>query len=278
MKLTPVLNWYNTTGGQYAQIFRVSPILLDTNEFSGQISDFNFWSRTLTNQEIDQFSSGCQYDFETISKPDLLKWSKVNITYSSTKNYYGKPLVKKSDFCLTQQQNLIDFVPMTEVSYDDAFQACSMLNGKMPLLQNGSALLEETHLKNILKIENDTCQNGYWLPIVKSKSNSTKWILDVRDGSPETEFNVVSGSGSRIKLDGKGSCLILKSNLEEFSSTFCTNTYCSLCQMDQKRILFSLKGICDVKVSISSTFYKQLFFVKVLLHLCCVFLAKKAAH
>jgi len=92
---------------------------------------------------------------------------------------------------------------MTYVSYDDAFQTCSMLNGKMPLLQTGSALLEETLLKNILQKENFTCQNGYWLPIVKSKSNSTKWILDVRDGSPETEFNVLSGG--RIKLDGKGS-------------------------------------------------------------------------
>jgi len=89
MKSTPGLDWYNTTDGRYAQIFRVSPLLLDTIEFSGQISDFNFWSRTLTNQEIAQFSSGCQYDFETISKPDLLKWSKINITYSSTKNYDG---------------------------------------------------------------------------------------------------------------------------------------------------------------------------------------------
>ena len=204
---------------------------------------------------MDQYSSGCRYDFEATAKPDLVKWSKVNITYPTSINYTGQLIVQKSDFCPTQQQNLTEVVPMTFVTYDAAFQQCWILNGKMPLLQNGSALLEEVHLKKVLELEKSTCTSGYWLPIVKSKTNATKWILDVRDGSPETEVNVLSGSQNR--LDGKGSCMILASDTLEYRATYCTESRgcCSLCQMDQKRLLFSLKEICDEKAGIDTDYF-----------------------
>jgi hypothetical protein len=247
--------YYNTTNGHYAPIFKISLFTLNTADFSGQVSDFNFWSRSLASDEVNQYSSGCQYDFETTSKPDLVKWSKVNVTYPTEVNYTGRLLIQRSDFCPTQQQNLTVVIPMTFIAYEDAFQECFILNGKMPLLQNGSALLEEVHLNKTMESVKDICSTGYWLPVVKSKSNASKWIIDVRDGSAETEYDAMSGSQN--KVEGKGSCKILRSDNFDVAPNYCTESYtlCSLCQVEQKRLLFNLKGFCDQKAGIDKDYF-----------------------
>jgi hypothetical protein len=189
-KIVKAEDWYKTASGQYAAYFRATPIKLGATPFSGLISDFNFWSRTLTNTEVDQYSFGCRNDFEDTSKPDILKWSNVKITYPSV-NYTTQTDIKKSDFCPSQQQNATDFFSITSLTYDDAFQQCFKFNGKLPLIRKGLPIWEDVNFQKVLQSDIDydkSCLSDYWVPVIKSKTNTTKWILDVRDGSPGVNF------------------------------------------------------------------------------------------
>ena len=70
---------------------------VDGRRLSGQITDLNFWNQPLALTEIEEFSSGCNTtNFLEKIKPELVSWSKANITRgSSTSNY----TMKREMFC-----------------------------------------------------------------------------------------------------------------------------------------------------------------------------------
>ena len=61
--------------------------------FTGQISDFNIWSRPLSNDEITQYSFGCNQDFVEKSKPEVIFWPKAAISYEGNKTFAKRLLI-----------------------------------------------------------------------------------------------------------------------------------------------------------------------------------------
>ena len=71
---------FNLTKGKQPEKIDVSTIILGGNDFTGQISDFNIWNRSLTHEEILEYSASCDSDFVQKSNPGILLWSLANIT------------------------------------------------------------------------------------------------------------------------------------------------------------------------------------------------------
>jgi hypothetical protein len=71
---------FNLTEGTHQNKIDISTISLGSSYFTGQISDFNIWNRSLTHEEILEYSASCDSDFVQKSNPGILLWSLANIT------------------------------------------------------------------------------------------------------------------------------------------------------------------------------------------------------
>jgi hypothetical protein len=135
--------------------------------FYGQITDFNIWSRPLSDIELNAYSSNCEEDFTKRYKPEVLTWANANITELGKNsrhfkisrtllNCYNTSKMKQ----LPKNQQLI-FENSAALKYDESLQFCHLLKGHL-LYPNNSKL-------DNLKFN----KKSYWVPAVKSKFENT---------------------------------------------------------------------------------------------------------
>jgi hypothetical protein len=128
--------------------------------FWGQITDFNIWSRTLSNEELNQYSFGCQE--ELLTQPEILDWANKNITNRG----YGSAQIqmqKQLQTCQYKKKKTLDLFQNTlAMSYNKSSQFCNFLRGD---------------LIDPFKEELIWLSNHYWVPIVYpnvvNKTNNT---------------------------------------------------------------------------------------------------------
>jgi hypothetical protein len=120
-----------------------------STSFWGQITDFNIWSRTLSNKELNQYSFGCQEGL--LTQPEILDWANTNITNSG----YGSAQIqmqKQLQTCQYKKKKSHDLFQNTlAMSYNKSSQFCNFLRGD---------------LIDPFKEELIWLSNHYWVPIV----------------------------------------------------------------------------------------------------------------
>jgi len=215
---------------------------LRTRIFSGQITDFNLWSRSLSVTYLYQYSSGCSTNITEILKPDKVIWSRLSIT---NKNNSKSKIIPKVDLCqdlsfTTTTETVMLRSSSPNFNYKTAYTFCKDFNGNMPYPRN------KTELKNIFFIDKDfkqRCENKVWIPITKSQYNSSVLIYDTRT-LPEQVISF--GTLGKKNLDSFASsnktCIYLEISSLQYSITGCTDLLCSMCQYKVDKIVFSLHG------------------------------------
>jgi hypothetical protein len=218
-------------------------ITLGWSTFSGQISDFNIWSRPLSLKEIQDFSKGCSPELTEMSNPQYVSWSRVNITRQGNMTKLSN--ISKLSFCEKNSkpanfENETIILNLDFSVYDDAKIFCKRMNGNMPFPRN------ETDLKFIFSFQRDesnlfnkSCENNFWLPIIRSSRNKSSWIHD--ESGVEVTF-LPEKSVHSYSSKNLADCLYVNSVSLHYFEVECYFALCSACQINEMRQIFSLKG------------------------------------
>ncbi len=110
-------------------------------------------------------------------------------------------------------------------------------------------------------IEN-SCGNSFWAPFVRSKKNSTNWIIHDKSKSVETEitfdpWKIKDLGESKQNLDTKKDCMSFNVFSKEYKEEECEDlTFCSFCQIeDEIRKIFNLKIDCEKQFLIDEEYF-----------------------
>ncbi len=215
---------------------------LGLSSFSGQITDLNVWSRSLSLKDLDQYSVMCSNNLTESMKPDKVMWSRLNIT---EKNNLKSTVISRTSLC--QQvtiTNTTDTVIIRSSNpyfdYKTAYAFCKELNGNMPYPEN------KTELQQMLSINKDSklqCFNRVWMAISKSRYNSSVLIYDKRT-LPEKEitFGNLGRKDLSVFASSNDMCVYAEISSSRFFITECSIRLCSMCQFRDDKRSFSLKG------------------------------------
>ena len=218
-----------------------SDIILGSVYFTGQISDLNIWSRVLSNEELEQYSNGCNYEFVGNSKPDIISWSKANVSFQD--NFTLTTKIPVEAFC--QEKPETELILITQ--YDS--KHCRKFNGEMFYPRNSS------HLQLLLKgvdgsTLTKTCSDRIRVPFERSQKNKTKWIYDRKNNLEEEEEEVSFQPWIKSNVvddrDNKD-CMYFDTVLKQYSEVSCSESYprqCMVCELNFKRLFFNLKLEC----------------------------------
>ena len=174
--------------------------------FWGQITDFNIWNRPLSNDEVNQYSFGCQRGLST--QPEILDWSTASIfnlgTYSRHFKIRRQLLSCQNGitpFSLYENANLL--------GYTDSTKFCKFLRGD---------LFDSTYVELGQNYGNTS---GYWVPSKKSEENGTSQFENSTQLEEQT-INLTTGQ----KTDP---CMYIVSNGNK--SLDCTHKNPSVCKV-----------------------------------------------
>ncbi len=164
---------FNLTEARLPLQIDLSTISLGLATFTGQISDLNIWNRSLSHEEIINYSFNCDSDFVEKSNPVILQWSSANITIQG--NSAEKAAIPKKNVC---QQNY-DSNPKTKKGILPRFfrcifnsKQCKNLNGQMFYPQNEKDIQSLIEGAGSSLVTNE-CSGKFWIPFVRS---ATGWI------------------------------------------------------------------------------------------------------
>jgi len=210
---------------------------LSSSVFSGWFTDINVWSRPLSTAEVTNFSI-CG---DIFPGPDVVDWfsKDLNITVGKKVERFTS---KRKELCFSNDEaSFISLYIFTNLkSYVEARLDCRSLGGKMPIPQN------EDHLKELMESskndpEHKNCHEGYWIPMIQSKYNFTKWIVD--DGS-EREATYQPWSVGQPNGGQKQNCTkTFSDRIFEYLDNECDYDLCTLCMLSTKSFLH-LRGMC----------------------------------
>ena len=140
------------------------------------ITDFNFWSRSLSTDEISSVLNDCSQDFVSNNKPDYVYWPEVNIITSGD-NFTQVTTRPRSDVCsdLEPRETEVFRVPLL-FTFREAFEFCDDLNADFPPISN------LTQFEEILKSSRGfDLSLGVWVPVKRSRTEPTKWSLSSKE-------------------------------------------------------------------------------------------------
>jgi hypothetical protein len=233
-----------------------SSIILGSCLFTGGFSDFNMWKRALSQPEIEQYSLGCDSDFVEKSKPEII-WSNETFTINGYGNAYMTN-VAADTFC---QQNIkpknktqLTHFPKS-YRYDVHLNHCKNINGEMfyPRNEANLQLLRSTFSSSFLEYK---CKGKFWVPFVRSLKNDNKWIHDGKSSQVEANsFNTWMKDSFKESSPPKH-CLYFNIETQKFFDEDCSSeSYCSFCEIEERRLLFQLQIDCDFEGKIDSRYF-----------------------
>ncbi len=205
--------------------------------FSGWFTDINVWSRPLDLQEIRQFSN-CE---PIIPGPDVINWFSDNLNLTVGKQI-AKATANREELCNRNSETSFEslYVISTLKEYKEAHADCQGLGGSMPLPRN-STELERLHQAAWRENNHAVCKEGFWLPVVQSSKNFSKWIFDDKREVEPTYLPWLKGqpNGGRIQ-----NCTKTTTDRNfYFQDVECDYILCTICRLSTKSFL-RLRGMC----------------------------------
>ena len=219
---------------------------------SGFITELNIWSKTLSIGDILKFSAGNHSDlFESI-KPDILSWSKANITKQN--NCTDVERINAENIFLhnelLHEQEYLLFGPIRSIEV--ALKTCLGMNGKVFYPRQTEEL---DYIRKVKKqIDSDACKYRLWTPFQRRPGHSESWTLIQKRVVPQK----ADLGGWKVDQSGNGSCLIFNAHSKLFQQTECVQSdqsSCVICQLEPDRLVFDFQLECDTKMDKMDTRY-----------------------
>jgi hypothetical protein len=176
--------------------------------FWGQITDFNIWNRPLSNEEVHQFSFGCQEGLS--NQPEILDWSTVNITERriNSDQFQMQRQLFPCQYGMTQSQMLLENA--NGMNYYESTVFCNLLKGD--LFDPTNKELSQVDIQPSIL---------HWVPIVNSNSGL---IFDTPVGNSTHNSTLTTGR----KTD---ECMCASITSNKKIPKKCKSLYSSICKV-----------------------------------------------
>jgi hypothetical protein len=200
---------------------------------SGLVTDFNFWNKPLSVENVQAFMKGCFNDNQNdLPFPEYSDWSNAQITYiGNGTTTFSMP---REYLCESSSSNtLIMFFESSTFEKSAAF--CKRLNGN--LLTENVTKAEKIFLKRqTMNISSDDC-NKIWIETGKEGNQSNEDLGHSYGVSDKTKkcstFSIVDGN---------------------FTSTNCDESLCFVCKFPEERLRFKLQNNWSNKFAIEKEY------------------------
>ena len=205
--------------------------------FSGRITEFNFWNRTLNTTEIQGL-----LDCSGNTTGDIIEWTTEGI--NETLEVVGKPKLKEEDseqWCKQNEGLLSSQILVPNVPVELGHKQCSSFNGKMPVpLPN---LQNDYHQVILDTLGENVCGSGkateYWFGL---KWNAEKdAFVDMYTGE-KPHPNITEAIDTAGEDPAEYGCI--NSYDSSLSSAECTMSWPCLNCVVEPSTLYFLKGLC----------------------------------
>ena len=150
----------------------------------GRMSDFNFWNRPLSNEEMKNFLK-CNSEVFQQNKPEYILWSEANIT-----NQVGNVtslMESVENVCQSEERK-------TNLMFQSKnyLRVCDRLNGKVLYVEDETDFEKELGASYL-----PVWCSYFWLPFVRSSSNPQKYY------NPITKAEITFDGTSNKTSEGK---------------------------------------------------------------------------
>jgi len=199
------------------------PISIGFNtSFWGQITDFNIWNRPLSNDEVNQYSFGCQEGLSI--QPEILDWSNTSII---SRGINSQPLNINRQFlpCQNGMSPFTLFDNTLTMPYTNSVEFCNLLKGH--LFDPAYLRLGQGHGYYL----------WYWVPIQKAGENSPQQLENNTQAGKQTSNSILTTG----KKTDQCKCLHIASR--EYISRDCRQENPSLCKVNAHQPIFTLPNL-----------------------------------
>jgi hypothetical protein len=245
---------FKQTGKKCQNINNLSNVILTLggDTFSGLVKDFNMWNRPLSLNEIRNFNTSCNISFLFNSKPELIYWTEANIIFSG--NSTQSMSDKMTGFCRQGPVLTLDSLILQPYSGNHHFaeQYCNSLNGKLFFPSKDQL---SVNLKSKIDDSKNGCSYQFWTPV--TSLNSSTWAYETKLGNLET-FPVSSNENK--KVENGDNCIFYNFQTNKYYPTDCNKKLCSLCEIDQKRLIYTVRGITGVPCFLDNEYVLMNFY------------------
>ena len=231
----------------------------------GMITDFNIWPKSVSKDEMVEFTTNCHFKMD-VSLGPILSWSEVTIVKQGemAKNR-SEPLLQVCGMKGNQKKSLI--LPI-KMPYKDCKKSCEKLGGSLPLPQNYEDLKEipgrishrnEKDANDEDRLDKE-CGFEIWMPIIqKGKdegSNEYLWAVDI--GNDSSLASYLPWELSQPNGQDLQQCVYLSFKTEGYTDLACDRPFCCLCEFTGK-VNFHLHGMPETydKVDIHYIFVPE---------------------
>jgi hypothetical protein len=136
----------------------------------------NAWDRPLNVQEVDDYIEGCSGNYSLKYKPKAINWSNATYHIFHRGNSTSEAPVPMEDICpLVNNTNKVTVKVMNyKLGFQRSRELCNQLGGKMPLpsLKKNENVTFGNNMSFTVPFD---CKSQFWMPIVKSKKNVTRY-------------------------------------------------------------------------------------------------------
>ena len=221
--------------------FSLSQIkLAPWNDNSAYYTDFNAWSKALSQDEVKYYSAAT-YIYDDRNSPDIFDWRNLSGTkfnekcaawrsFDADKVRINNALNKKSEIFMTKG---LDFY--------QAMRACEGMNG-VTIDPEQSSYFNSSEMTT-LQIVLETCKYKFWVPV---KNDHSKF---------ESGKTVISNQRSKENFLYGNDCTAFWYSNRRYEFARCASKLCSLCQLDIERLVFKLQLDCQEHQKIVSGSY-----------------------
>ncbi len=181
------------------------------------------------------------------SKPEIVFWQKLIITAQG--KWARRVSLSNGIVCDWRKKSKtekVTFLLQHTRFYESSYTFCNQINAEMfyPRTEQQLDLL----VSRIGDLISDKCNQIFWVPIVRSKSNSSQWVYDGKKYMSEeimtfSPWRKTEPDNAAVERD----CLFFNILSKEFHEVSCDEErpLCTVFALDEKRLKFNLRSICD---------------------------------
>ena len=216
--------------------------------FSGKVSQVQMWNIALNNEEIKKLASCTVENVE--SNQLVVQWGN-NLEGWESKNVNLTDFNDLSQLC-TRSPLLDRLIWLKHVSYNQIFDICYKVDGKMPLVNSDKDHSKIQNLTSqVLEIFKATEESQHYLGkcilqgssqekaifwLAQNRQNVSSWIDPYDNQTDLKEFDI-------DYIEGENCAYVIGDNVKPSS---CRTWYsCAECQFPAKKTLY-LKGLCPL--------------------------------
>ena len=226
----------------------------------GMITDFNMWPKTVSAEDMTQFTNDCLYSIKDETTQPIILWKNLSILEQGTMAV--DKTISLKEICGTNDNRKTSIILPIPDSYKNCKKMCQKLGGNLPVIRSFDDL---NNINETISEENrndkdgkdrleNQCSMELWMPIIQNgKDNSSDqylWFEDVGNDSSPASFlpwELSQPNGQDLQQ-----CVTLSFKTNAYTDIACERKFCCLCAFEGE-VNFHLHGMPET--SLTDTHY-----------------------